>query len=415
MIETSALLNGIVSTPDMDHAMSGTSLIQAMLRFEAALSGALEDCGLAPLGSEAVVTALLADTFLTPERAEAIRLAARAAGNLAIPFVKLVTEAVSKHDPGAAGVVHQGATSQDVLDSALCLQMKDAFELLAADLDRLRSICAAFATQHAETVMVGRTWLQQGPPVTLGLKVAGWVAALDRQRERLRDVKRRCLRLQFGGAVGTLASLGSDGIAVSKALSRRLELPESALPWHTQRDNLVEIASTLGNLIGTLGKMARDISLLMQSEVGEVLEPIGEGRGGSSTMPHKRNPVGSAAVLAAATCAPGLVATMFAAMPQEHERGLGGWQAEWETLPQLFRLTAGALGNMNDMAAGLEVHADVMVANLDRSRGLVLAEAVSAALSPKLGRSSAHSLVESASQAALREWVKPPRCTSVQT
>jgi 3-carboxy-cis,cis-muconate cycloisomerase len=245
--------------------------------------------------------------------------------------------------------------------------------------------------------------MQQGPPVTLGLKLAGCASALARHRERLQGAAARVAVLQFGGAVGTLASLGKDGIQVSAALGRRLQLPEPAMPWHSHRDNLAEMATVLGLLTGTLGKMARDLSLGMQTEVGEVFEPAGQGKGGSSTMPHKRNPVGSAVVLAAALRVPSLVATMLVAMPQEHERGLGGWHAEWETLPEIFRLTAGALQQMREILDGLEVHADRMRENLDMTRGLVLAEAVSSALAETLGRAAAHRLVEEASQRALRE------------
>jgi 3-carboxy-cis,cis-muconate cycloisomerase len=325
------------------------------------------------------------------------------AGNLAIPFVKMLTAAVAETDVEAARFVHTGATSQDVLDTALVLQIRDAVPLLQHDLDAILARSIALAREHAETIVAGRTWLQQGPPVTLGLKFAGYAASLSRHKHRLRQVAERAVVLQFGGAVGTLASLRGEGLKVSAAFAKRLGLREPPLPWHTHRDNLTELATVLGLLTGTLGKLASDIALSMQTEVGELMEPAGDGRGGSSTMPHKRNPVGCAVVLAAAVRVPPLVATMLAAMPQEHERGLGGWHAEWETLPQIFRLAAGALSQIRHIVDGLEIHADRMADNLEQTHGLVLAEAVSSALAEHLGRSAAHRLVEEATRCAVQE------------
>jgi 3-carboxy-cis,cis-muconate cycloisomerase len=396
-------IRGTSSMPEMDYIFSLANQVQRMLDFEAALVHALEDCSLAPAGSASVLAELQGETFLNSEREASIRQSARLTGNLAIPFVKLLTAAIAERSTKEAGYVHFGATSQDVLDSALALQMREGFEILQTSLGGLQAACLRLARDHAETVMAGRTWLQQGPPVTLGWKAAGWADALFRHRQRLTEVGRRAVRLQFGGAVGTLASLGQDGLRVSAALAQRLGLPEAEIAWHTHRDNLAEVAATLGILTGTLGKIARDISLLMQTEVGEVMEPGAPDRGGSSTMPHKRNPVGCAAVLAAATRVPGLVATMLSAMPQEHERGLGGWQAEWETLPEIFRLTGSALVAATEIVTGLEVHPEAMAANLAASGGLPMAEAVSSALAAALGREKAHALIEAASHRALAE------------
>ena len=246
--------------------------------------------------------------------------------------------------------------------------------------------------------MTARTWLQPGPPTTFGLKLAGFVSALRRHRSRIQQAAQRALVLQFGGAVGTLAALGPEGAASPTELARILNLNEPELPWHSHRDNLVEIAAMLALLVGTLGKFARDIALLMQAEVGEASEGAQAGRGGSSTMPHKRNPVACAAVLACAARVPGLVATLLAAMPQEHERGLGLWQAEWETIPEIFRLAACALARSIEIAEGLEVDAARMAANLDARLGLTQSEAVVIALAGKIGRSAAHSLLETAAQ-----------------
>jgi 3-carboxy-cis,cis-muconate cycloisomerase len=239
--------------------------------------------------------------------------------------------------------------------------------------------------------------------VTFGLKAAGWLSAVERHRARLRELRPRVLVLQFGGASGTLAALREHGLAVAAALADDLGLALPDVPWHAHRDRPAEVATTLGLLVGTFGKIARDLSLLGQTEVGEVSEPAAPGRGGSSTMPHKRNPVGAAVALAAATRVPALVSVMLTAMAQEHERGLGGWHAEWETLPEIFILTAGALGHLTHVAAGLEVHAARMAENLGASRGLVQAEAVAVALARHVGRQPAHELVERACRQAVEQ------------
>ena len=306
-------------------------------------------------------------------------------------------------DADAGALVHFGATSQDVLDTALVMQMQQGLALLLEDLDGTIKTCLRLAAKHASTVMAGRTWLQQGSPITLGLKFAGYAAALDRSRCRLLAARKQAIVLQFGGAVGTLGPLGANGPRVSSALARLLQLREALMPWHAHRDALAEVAATLGILVGTLGKMARDISMAMQTEVAELSEPSEEGRGGSSTMPHKRNPVACAAVLSAAARVPGLVATMLSTMVQEHERGLGGWQAEWDTLPQIFRLTAGGLRQTRQMLDGLQVSPDAMRKNLEITRGLIFAETVSTALTKHLGRSEAHRLVEHACSKAMAD------------
>ncbi len=387
------------STPAMDEVFSLSRQLEYMTRFEWALLFSLEANGIASSGAASAMEPLLGAKFVDPfSLVEEERLA----GNLAIPFVRALTGAVRLHDEEAARYVHLGATSQDVLDTALVLQMHDGLALIRSDLQKLEGSLAHLAREHAGTILSGRTWLQDGPPVTLGLKIAGLLAALRRHQERLETAGTRAVVLQFGGAVGTLAALGDKGTAVSAVLAQKLELAEPLLPWHTQRDNLVEIATCLGLLVGTLGKMARDVSLLMQTEVGEVSEPAAEGRGVSSTMPHKRNPVASAAILAVAARVPALVSTLLHAMIQEHERGLGGWQAEWETLPEIFRLAAAAISRANEIADGLEVDRDRMKANLEATNGLVLTEAVSVALAEFVGRAQAHDLMEHAAKKAIQ-------------
>ena len=311
-----------------------------------------------------------------------------------------LTALVAADDPDAARYVHWGATSQDAMDTGLVLQLRQFLTLLGADLGRLAASLAQLADKQRETPLAGRTWLQHALPVTMGLKAAGWLDAITRHRARLAGVGRRALALQFGGAAGTLAALGDRGLQVAETLARDLGLTLPALPWHSHRDRLVEVATTLGLLVGTLGKIARDVSLLMQTDVAEALEPGGEGRGESSTMPHKRNPVAGAVVLAAATRAPGLVATLLAAMVQEHERGLGGWHAEWETLPALCLLTAGALRQTAETMEGIELDPAQMRANLEATHGQILAEAVTMRLGPRMGRLAAHELVARACREA---------------
>jgi 3-carboxy-cis,cis-muconate cycloisomerase len=274
---------------------------------------------------------------------------------------------------------------------------------LEEDLRRLSDALAVLAGRHARTPMIGRTLMQQAVPVTFGLKAAGWLSAVERSRKRIADAGAAARVLQFGGAAGTLASLGDRSLDVAKELAKALDLDLPELPWHTQRDRPVDLAAALGLMVGTLGKIARDISLLMQTEVGEAFEPAGHGRGDSSTMPHKHNPIGCAVVLAAAIRVPQLVATLLAAMPQEHERGLGGWHAEWETMPEVFRLAAGALRHTTDITAGLTIDAKRMGENLDATDGLVMAEAIMMALGDRIGRLEAHHLVEAACGRAVAE------------
>ena len=392
--------DALFTTDAMRLVFSDRSRIGRMLDFEAALAQAEAAVGVIPKGAaDAIAACCDAGSF----DAEALAAEARSAGNLAIPLVAALTRNVAAADPVARGYVHWGATSQDIIDTALVLQLRDALALIDADVERLAAALAVQARRHATTVLAGRTWLQQAIPVTLGVKLAGFVGALGRHRLRLCEARNRALVLQFGGAVGTLASLGDRGIAVGEALAARLAVPLPELPWHTQRDRVCEIATVLGLLAATLGKLARDLALLAQTEVAEVFEPAAPGRGGSSTMPHKRNPVGASVAIAAALRIPGLVATMLSAAAQEHERGLGNWPAEWETLPEIALLVAGALAAMVDVAPGLEVDVQRMRANLGLTQGQIFAEAVQMALAPALGRDRAHALVADACRRAARE------------
>lgn len=372
--------------------------IQALLDVEVALAEALAEAGVIPASS---VPAIREAARAGPYDLDALDEDARAAGNILIPLVRQLTARVAALDAGAARHVHVGATSQDVMDTALVLQLREAVGGLMSLLDRSADAAAELARRHAGTPMAGRTWLQQATPTTFGAKAAAWLDAIGSARRRLAAALDLALELQLGGATGTLASLGSAGPAVEQALAARLELRVPDIPWHTERSRLVGVASALGITCGALGKIARDIALLAQTEIDEVREPHVPGRGSSSAMPHKRNPVASAVSIAAAIQAPGLVATMLSAMPQEHERGLGGWQAEWDTLPALVVLTSHSASAMAGVLPGLIVNEARMRCNLDAAGGVARAEGLVAALAPRLGWSEARMLVQRVCDAAM--------------
>ncbi|WP_122414177.1 3-carboxy-cis,cis-muconate cycloisomerase [Pseudomonas viridiflava] len=396
------LFDTYFTQPDMRRIFSDEGRVQGMLDFEAALARAEARVGLIPQNVVSDITqSCRAELF----DFDALAIAIGNAGNSAIPLVKALGKRIAAHSPEAERYVHMGATSQDVMDSGLILQIRDAIDVLERDLGQLGDALTQQAQVHEATPLAGRTWLQQATPVTLGMKIAGWLGAITRHRQRLNEIKPRVLCLQFGGASGSLAALGDQAFKVAEALADELQLHLPEQPWHTQRDRLVEFASLLGLIAGSLGKLGRDVSLLMQTEVGEVFEPSAPGKGGSSTMPHKRNPVGAAVMIGAATRAPGLVATMFSAMPQEHERSLGLWHAEWETLPELCCLVSGSLQQALQVVPGLQVDAERMRVNLESTRGLVLAEAVSIALAQRIGRDVAHHLIEQSCRQAVEQGV----------
>ncbi|ARA81603.1 3-carboxy-cis,cis-muconate cycloisomerase [Pseudomonas ficuserectae] len=394
------LFDAYFMQPEMREIFSDEGRVQDMLDFEAALARAQARVGLIP-------PEVVADIELSCDARlfdfDALAIAIGSAGNSAIPLVKALGKQIAARSAEAERYVHMGATSQDVMDSGLILQLRRAIVLLERDLTLLADAMAEQAQRHAGTPLAGRTWLQQATPVTLGMKIAGWLGAVTRHRQRLNEIKPRLLCLQFGGASGSLAALGDQAFSVAEALAGELQLALPEQPWHTQRDRLVEFAGLLGLIAGSLGKLGRDVSLLMQTEVGEVFEPSAPGKGGSSTMPHKRNPVGAAVMISTATRAPGLVATMLAAMPQEHERSLGLWHAEWETLPELCCLVSGSLQQALQVLPGLQVDAERMASNLQSTKGLVLAEAVSIALAQRIGRDAAHHLVEQCCRRAVEQ------------
>ncbi|MGE8176566.1 3-carboxy-cis,cis-muconate cycloisomerase [Pseudomonas fluorescens] len=394
------LFDAYFTARNMREVFSDQGRVQAMLDFEAALARAEARVGLIPASAVAPIEAACrAEHYDFAALGEAIAIA----GNSAIPLVKALGKQIAAHDQDAERYVHLGATSQDVMDTGLVLQVRQALHLIDSDLARLGEALAIQARRHVVTPLAGRTWLQHATPVTLGMKIAGWLGAVTRSRQRLHTLKPRLLVLQFGGASGTLAALGEQAMPIAEALAQELQLTLPEQPWHTQRDRLVEFGAALGLIAGSLGKLGRDISLLMQTEAAEVFEPSAPGKGGSSTMPHKRNPVGAAVLIGAATRIPGLLSTLFSAMPQEHERSLGLWHAEWETLPEICCLVSGALQQALLITEGLEVDAERMAQNLDLTQGLVLAEAVSIVLAQRIGRDKAHHLLELCCKRAVAE------------
>jgi 3-carboxy-cis,cis-muconate cycloisomerase len=391
--ETSSQLFGTLFVPDrMRAATSDRAWIAAMLEFEAALAAAEAQAGVIP---EEAATAIAAACDAERFDAAALGRAARAAGNPAAPLVRSLTEAV---EGDASRFVHWGATSQDVMDTAATLVARHALALIAEELDAVAAVCARLADDHRNTPMAGRTLLQQALPTTFGLKAAGWlVGVLDAQR-RLAAVP---LAVELGGAAGTLASLGGAGLRVLGLLAERLRLEEPDVPWHTARARVAELGAALALAAGTLEKVAHDVTLMAQTEVAEVAEPAGDGRGGSSTLPHKRNPVGSALAMACARRVRGEASILLAAMAQEHERAAGAWHAEWEALGGALAYTGGAAAAVREVLDGLEVRPERMRENLELTGGLVLAESVSVALGERIGRSEAHAVVEAASRRAV--------------
>ncbi|WP_017974649.1 3-carboxy-cis,cis-muconate cycloisomerase [Actinopolyspora halophila] len=358
--------------------------LAAMLDFEAALARAQADVGVLDPGvAERIARECVVDGFDVDSIAE------RAADS-ATPVIPLVGDLTERVPEDASGWVHRGATSQDVVDTAAMLVSRTALDLLLEELHGVADECARLTREHRDTVMTGRSLLQQALPTTFGRKTASWLGGVVDATESVSRVRRDRLAVQFGGPVGTLATLGTSGIPVAAALAERLGLAEPVLPWHTERTRTGELASALGTVAGTLGKIALDVKLSAQTELGELSEGHS---GGSSAMPHKRNPVRAVRVTAAARRVPGLVATLLSAMPQEHERGAGDWQAEWEPLTELLRLTGSAASLTREMLADLRVNTTAMRTNLDVTKGALLAERVSAVLAPELGARRAKELV----------------------
>ncbi|MGH3487615.1 MAG: 3-carboxy-cis,cis-muconate cycloisomerase [Actinopolymorphaceae bacterium] len=384
----------------VDAAVSDAAVLRAMLDAESALAHAEADADLFPRETAEAISAAC-----DPHGYDLPRLGqqADASGNPVVPLVRALT---SRVPPEVRPWVHHGATSQDILDTAFVLMVARAMDLLAPTLDAAAAACARLADTHRGTLMVARTLGQQALPTTFGLRCAGWLTGLEEAAVRLTSVRTN-LAVQLGGAAGTLAALGpATGVAVADHYARRLGLSAPTMPWHTDRQRWLDVATALGGVVTAAGKIALDVTLLAQTEVAEVAEggtaDDGTGRGGSSALPHKRNPVDSVLVVAAARRVPGLVATVHASALHEHERATGAWHAEWEPLRDLVRLAGGALRRTGRLLDGLVVDADRMRANLDASGGLVMAESVASRLAPALGRTAAHERVGELTRAAVR-------------
>lgn len=387
----SRLLGPLFTTQAMRSVFSDRARLAAMLQAEAALARAQAGFGIVPAALGSVLSTLDLDSF----DIQSLGQETAVAGVPTIPFIKAVQAQIPKELERS---FHKGATTQDIVDTALVLQVREGLVLVASDISAIMGGLSQMALRYREAPCVGRTYGQHASPLTFGYKVAVWCAGVGEVAEQLQSLRSRVLTASLGGPVGTLASLGRDGPAVAAAFAQELNLGAAPIAWHTLRARMAETGIWLAMLIGALAKMAVDISNLASTEVGEVSEPYTPGRGGSSAMPHKRNPVSATVILAAHAAAKAHVATLLDAMAAAHERPAGAWHAEWHALPQLFGLVSGALHEARKLAEGLDVDTARMKANLDATRGLLFADSVAARLAPHLGREAAHQLIEEAAE-----------------
>jgi 3-carboxy-cis,cis-muconate cycloisomerase len=391
------LFAGLFARGPAAEATGDRAVLQALLDVELALTRALARVGLASPGApEEVAHACDAAGF-------DLASIGQATAETGTPVPGLLSALRARLSDAAAADLHRGATSQDIVDTALMLVARRALEPLLDDLLAAGDACAELADRHRGTLVAGRTLLQQALPLTFGLKAAGWLVGLDGARAELTEIRGHVLAVQLGGAVGTLATYGDQGLEVVTAVAEELGLAEPELPWHTIRLRPARLAGALGSALGVIGKIARDVILLAQTEVAEVIEGGGEGRGGSSTLPHKRNPVGAVAALACAERGPGLVATILAAMVQEHERAAGAWQAEWEPMLELLRLAGSGAAAVRGCVSCLEVDPGKMRADLDLTGSLVMSESVAVELARSIGRPAGQHLVEGTARRSVAE------------
>jgi 3-carboxy-cis,cis-muconate cycloisomerase len=390
-----SLYSELFYSNEVNELFTDKKSIGYMLAVEAALAEAQADNGLISKEVAQFISGCCSPEMIDIEK---LKSEIKLGGNAAIPLVKALTKVVKNNSFEASKYVHLGATSQDIVDTATVLQIKDYVKWTVDKLEVLLGELIKVTKKYKNTVMVGRTLLQQAKPITFGLKTALWFESVDRSLARIQELKERLFVIQLSGAVGSQNQNISDDVCASFSEILKLKNGNS---WQSQRDNLNELATKLGILSGSLGKIAKDVSLLMQTEVGEVFESAGEGKGGSSTMPHKRNPVTCATILANANRVPHLVGSMLSAMPQEHERSAGLWHAEWEVLTEIMQLTAGSLEKSIDLVSVLEVNEKRMLQNIEITNGLIFAENVSLALAIKLGKIQAHELVEKACKIAV--------------
>lgn len=398
LLTDSHLFSPLFSDAEVAEQFSDAQFVRSMLEVESALAAVQGRLGLIPAEVVDQIVDVAASLEVDFER---LRSGVEKSG---VPVIELVRQLREQVGGEAADYVHWGATSQDILDTARILQIRTAMATLDSRLRNIIQKLAQLADRHRHTLMAGRTHSQQALPITFGYKVACWLAPLLRHRERLAEMKPRTLVVQFGGAVGTLAALGESGEQVQIALAEELELNLPPLPWYSQRDNMAELASWLSLVSGSLAKMAQDIILLAQSEVGELRESGDASRGGSSTMPQKNNPIVSELIITAARINASLLSSMHQAQVQEHERGTHGWQMEWLVLPQMFDLTAAALNKALFLSQNLVVDEARMRENVAASNGLMLAEAVSYALAKtSMSKADANKLAKEASQVVKQE------------
>jgi 3-carboxy-cis,cis-muconate cycloisomerase len=392
----SAIFAPLFSDDQVSSLLTDDAFVSALVEVEVVLARAEARAGVIPVAAADAIARVEADKIDT---------AALAGGTArsGFPIIALVQELRRQINPEFAPYVHWGATTQDIMDTAFVLQLRGALTVLKTRIKEITRALSALADRHRETVLAGRTHGQQALPITFGLKAAAWLVPFVRHIERLAEISRRLLVVQFGGAAGTLAALGDHGLRVAEELAKELKLGLPAMPWHAQRDNFVEFAGWLSLVTGSLGKMAQDVILLAQSEVGEAGESVEPGRGGSSTMPQKSNPIISELILAAARSNAALLSAMHQAQVQEHERGTHGWQVEWLTLPQMVLLTGGALKHAFDLSRNLQVDVSAMRANIARANDVILAEAAVFALARAMPRQKSEELVKRACTMAVAE------------
>jgi 3-carboxy-cis,cis-muconate cycloisomerase len=391
------MFDNLFTAPQIEELLSDEALIEAMLRFESALVATQADLGLVPQKAASVIGGCCTVQFFDVN--DLLRSAERD-GNPAIPLVKAIGKQVAAIDPDATKYVHMGATSQDVIDTGLMLCTKKALELVIANLAGIEERLINLVERQRRTFLPGRTLLQHARPISLGLKAAGWLDGIARGRRMLQQDAATSLAVQFGGAVGSLAASGPKGLEILDGLARKLDLATPEVPWHTQRDRIGRLGMDLA-LVGTgLAKIAQDVVLLMQTEVAELAEDLGSGGGGSSTLPHKQNPIAPTKILANAKRIPALAAALLTSIVHEHERSPGGWHAEWVVFPEIIGAVGGSAAHALELVSGLRIDPERMRRNIDLTNGLIFAENISIELAKSLGKSAAHGLITRTSQEA---------------
>lgn len=391
----SEIFGNLFGTAAMRHVFADETLIQRYLDVEAALARVQARMGIIPDEAAAEITAKARFEHFDFEAYK------QGVARVSYPILPLVEGIVAMCKDDLGEYSHWGTTTQDIMDSALSLQIRDALEIIETDLDAIANVLAELARKHRDTPVAGRSHLQHALPVTFGYKAAVWLSGVERHRKRLADLKPRATLVQFSGAAGTLASLGEDGLKIQDALADELGLGRPEITWHTMRDNVAEIVNWMALLTGTLGKIGTDVLMMTQTEVGEVFEAFKHGRGASSTMPQKRNPVSCELMIVAAKAMRQHAGMMLDGMLQDHERASGPWHLEWLTIPQAFVTTAGAISQGRELLEGLEVDSERMRRNLDLTNGMIVSEAVMMGLAPHMGRQVAHDVVYDACRDAV--------------